>query len=954
MKNEITICLDQANKIKYERLNEFEGSVFQDVYENAFRKVESIIKDNPWRERGVCGKEGSDEQVYNVISFLGQRGVGKTSAMLSFVRTLENGFCETICGVEQMQNLSSFSGLSNLSHIQQASFSVLEYIDATLLEEKEGILDVILARMWDKYEAICRNARKERKQEILEADLKDQFESVRSSYLLQKSIVKGKLDESKEISTLRTLHKLAVSINLRDGFKKLVSLYLDFIHSSDYITKKKNFLVISIDDIDMASGNVYKYLEQIRRFLTVPQVIIFITADIQRLQMICRKHEEIDEECKSLLKEGYRKIWENGNDFVDDYLSKSLPHNSRIYMPDLKEENGLNSTLYKLPDKFNAIKSGANGCNQDLLKTKEEKILILEYMARYLHLYFDVKRGKRHFLQNSTMRDLINYFQSINDIIEYNMESLKENTEEEKRENARKRKKKLDWFRRDLHYRLMERLLTKCQRKEFQQLFYLEPEDINEELIRYIHQNLSVLDEAAAKKYYRQYKKYKADYGLVLRGLYLIERKGVKYRSFVDFIIAFYTLIIAERKSGIYQESLSLPGGMIQGGWRNNKIFFGIDKEKEIYFSNKNAIKLAISSEKNIRIENEKKISPDEIRNFVMEVIKNNKESIFVFQMLMLMYKNVNSGEFLVNLPLEVTMDLEYTNNCLKEKESQEIGEQEKILWVDKENEDLLRENEEELNKKDVNEAFDAISSRMSNTQYGVVKIGDIRVTIVSSSLQHYKFGLLNFAESINMQFGKKADGKEDGRGGWTQWIKRLKEAIYTKIVEELKAKNLYVEDEAEMKTMNNPTAENDGQGMAFAQQDMEKDFLYVKMMEWKGKFPNQAVLPFENVEFMYELDKKLNQCRMPDENRDFYQFAKSYYILMEKELGDEERYYKDDLGITINYKECFLECPYIKYFYADKTISEESKNKFVKAFEEIFTDIETSYKGTKENDPIL
>ena len=104
----------------------------------------------------------------------------------------------------------------------------------------------------------------------------------------------------------------------------------------------------------------------------------------------------------------------------------------------------------------------------------------------------------------------------------------------------------------------------------------------------------------------------------------------------------------------------------------------------------------------------------------------------------------------------------------------------------------------------------------------------------------------------------------------------------------------------------------------------------------------------------MYELDKKLNQCRMPDENRDFYQFAKSYYILMEKELGDEERYYKDDLGITINYKECFLECPYIKYFYADKTISEESKNKFVKAFEEIFTDIETSYKGTKENDPIL
>lgn len=874
--------------------------------------------------------------------------------MLSFVRALENGFCENRCGGEQKQTLSSFSGLSNLSYIPQASFSVLEHIDATLLEEKEGILDVILARMWDKYEAICRNARKERKQEILEADLKEQFEIVRSSYLLQKSIVKGKLDESKEISTLRTLHKLAASINLRDGFKKLVSLYLDFIHSSDYAVKRKNFLVISIDDIDMASGNVYKYLEQIRRFLTVPQVIIFVTADIQRLQMICRKHEEIDDECKSLLKEGGRKIWENGNDFVDDYLSKSLPHNSRIYMPDLKEENGLNSTLYKLPDKFNGRMTGKNGCNQDLSNTKEEKVLILEYMAKYLHLYFDVKRGKRHFLQNSTMRDLINYFQSLNDIIENNMENLNGDTEEEKRENARKRKKKLDWFRRDLHYRLMERLLTKCQRKEFQQLFYLEPEDINDELIRYIYQNLFVLDEAAAKKYYRQYKKYRADYGLVLRGCYLIERNGVKYRSFVDFIIAFYTLTIAEQKSGIYRDSRSLPDGMIQGGWRNNKIFFGIDRKKEIYFSNKNAIELVIPSDKNIRTENEKQILASEIRNFVIEVIKNNKESIFIFQMLMLMYKNVNSGEFLVNLPLEVTMDLEHKGNSLnkEDKEDQETNKEETISEKDEEKGDLSKENKEESTEQNANHIFDGMNNNADNTQCGVVKISNIRVTIVSSNLQHYKFGLLNFVENINMQFGKKEDEKEES-GGWKQWMKRLEEIIYTKIVKELPGMELSVKDGAK-ETTNNQTTKNDGRGTIFYRTDMEKDFLYLQMMEWKEKFSEQSVLPLENVEFMYELDKKLNQLRMPEENRDFYQFAKSYYELIEKELGDEGRYYKDDLGITVNYKECFLECPYIKYFYAHNDNRGEAKDKFVNAFKEIFTDIETSYKGEKENDPII
>lgn len=874
MKNEITIQLDQVNKINYETLSEFENSVFQDVYENAFRKVELIIKDNQCFGEKHIPKRDNDEQIDNVISIFGKRGVGKTSVMRSFITTLEQCFCE-LSHADYMDQPACFSGASGLKHIHNASFSVLDYIDATLLDEKEGIMDVILARMWDKYESICRNARKERRQEILESDLREQFERVRNSYLFQKRIIKGELNESKEISTLQTLHKLAGSMNLRNDFKELVLLYLDFVHFSGESEKRKDFLIISIDDIDMASGDVYNYLEQIRRFLTVPRVIVFLTADIYRLKKVCRSRGSLNKSANFGARGEVEEWRERDNTFVEDYLSKSLPHNSRIYMPDLKEENGINTTIYKIPDKM----------DEKALTLTEEKILILQYMAKYLHLYFDGRRGKRHFLQHSTMRNLINYFQSLIDIIKNNMETAEHS-------DLKKRKRKLDWFKRDLRYRLMGELLSERQREELQQLFYLEPDEINDELIRYIYQYLLLFDEKEAKEYYRQYEKYKADYGLVLRGCYLIEEKGVKYRSFVNWIIAFYTLTMTEQKLGVYRESLSLPGGMIQGTWRNSKIFFDDHVKNEVQFVDSHNIELIVPTDMPIELESGKTIAAGKIIDYVEQILYRNIDSIVAFQMLMLMHRSViREDQYLGTFPLKVSIENEFSK-----KEQINIPDG-----------DILAAH-----------VATGINSQTNRIKYNKVKINKLYVTIISAKLENYKFSLLNFVENINLYFGSNQKDRRGLKKQEKKWLNVLAEAIYQEMVEKLQKQKIMV---VGIKT-------------TFTLQRVESRLLDWKIMEWKRRFSGQSALPFDNVEFMYELDKKLNKYSIMGTKKTFYQVAREYYALIQEELHQQDRYYHETLKIPTNYEECFVQCPYIKTF-------NYPSEKLIKIFEEKFQDIQ-------------
>lgn len=87
------VSLECRNRIKLETIGEFEESIFADVYRRASNDVENILEDNKRVEQLHKDVRQFDEAEYcnNIVPFLGERGMGKSSAMLSFAYFLKNG-----------------------------------------------------------------------------------------------------------------------------------------------------------------------------------------------------------------------------------------------------------------------------------------------------------------------------------------------------------------------------------------------------------------------------------------------------------------------------------------------------------------------------------------------------------------------------------------------------------------------------------------------------------------------------------------------------------------------------------------------------------------------------------------------------------------------------------------------------------------------------------------------
>ena len=521
-----TYRLQTSNAIVYEDLSNVNDSIFENVYKSADRTLAKIIEDN--------AKNAEDnEQVGNVISFLGGRGRGKTSAMLSFVRKLE------------CLKTYEWSEIRNIKDVE-IGFLDLPPIDAAMLAEQEFIIDAVLAEMWDKFERELQNDSGYTNDmpygKAKEKELKQLFVDTRYAYIVsQEHETQGNRGTLDDLPTAGALHGLAASINLRQQMIKLVQHYLDFWGNQPrrgncYNSKFQAYLVIAIDDIDMSGGKAHYILEQIRRYLSIPNVIVMVTADIDRLQKSCETR--------------YEKIYKDEGDrqqIISDYLEKVLPYNMRVHLPELNENHGQIQIITPANEKLD-------------IKSNNEKDFILEFMMKKCELYFDPTRRKRHFLQNYTMRSMVNYFEQLIRLngISYN-----------------------SWLKTDIKERLIERISDREQKLFVEKLLTKDYEVMNDVVLGYIRKKLD--DPGIVVK--------NGGLGQVLYGCNLLENQSEENAEFVDCIIMLYSVIL---KSVDNELKKKIWGNSLFGNWEYN-IVQDTGSELISGFSEKAKLQLKIS-----------------------------------------------------------------------------------------------------------------------------------------------------------------------------------------------------------------------------------------------------------------------------------------------------------------------------------------------------------------------
>lgn len=240
----------------------------------------------------------------NVVSFLGDRGSGKTSCMLSLIHMFQ----------------TDTKDIEILSLGTKTFFMPL--VDPAFFDQRHNILEIVIGELYRNYKNLSKEWSKKNdieRNNII--NLQSLFAKAKTAlHFLNKKEVDDDLDENEELLSL------SYGVDLNRIIEDLISQYLKCC--------KKEVMVIAIDDLDLNLERAYEMMEQIRKYLVLPNVVLMIAAKLSQLQASIAIHY------KPILKnklindyEGYESIDSEILEMAERYLDKLLPMDQRIFMP---------------------------------------------------------------------------------------------------------------------------------------------------------------------------------------------------------------------------------------------------------------------------------------------------------------------------------------------------------------------------------------------------------------------------------------------------------------------------------------------------------------------------------------------------------------------------------------------------------------------------------------------
>lgn len=270
-------------------------------------------------------------RTHTMVSFIGSRGTGKTSAMLTVLRQLQTLQC-------------SKESEASLQPLASKSFICLEPIDAGILQSGEDIIAIVLARMFNYLQQSTNgNNLHARYQE----ELRGLYREFDKLYQNLCRLRKGGGHFMEGESALRELQTLASSHSTAREFKNLVSHLLTYIKTLNGC-EKDQYLVVALDDIDMygedTSQNCYTLLEEIFDYLSFPGIIVLTTYNENLLKRNCSNH------LRGKFFEGKKSSdctppeQKEVKTLVQQFLEKLVLEEYRIYMPILARVDVSNQT----------------------------------------------------------------------------------------------------------------------------------------------------------------------------------------------------------------------------------------------------------------------------------------------------------------------------------------------------------------------------------------------------------------------------------------------------------------------------------------------------------------------------------------------------------------------------------------------------------------------------------
>ncbi len=337
----------------------------------------------------------------NIIAFCGDRGEGKSSAMISFVKAAYEHYTYDVNSI-----------FKNCKNIDNINFTEPIVIDPSMLDGLHNVLDIVLATLYkkfrDQYDKDNQSFYMQEREEIL-----DQFQQVYKRVSLINNQEKMLDDEYDYEGNISKLSKLGQSTELRNEFKKLIKVYTEFMLKKQAIDReqKKGILLIAIDDLDLCSFHAYKMAEQIRKYLIIPRVIIVMAIRIEQLELCVREKNLRKFKKLAKLEKIESGIIEEINTMSERYVAKLIPKARRNYLSNVQAINHV-KILYKTRNVEIIL-------GNDLRDASVSDIILnLIYKKTGMKFLLE-KTGKNYFLPTN-LREIINIIRFLCDMEEPN------------------------------------------------------------------------------------------------------------------------------------------------------------------------------------------------------------------------------------------------------------------------------------------------------------------------------------------------------------------------------------------------------------------------------------------------------------------------------------------------------------------------------------------------------
>lgn len=304
---------------------------FFDQYRQAARLLESLLlaqrnNSDALSENVFSSTKDYREHNNNIIAFCGDRGYGKTSVMLSFLEHVKN----VSCGISKESCLFSHDSI-----VKETVISDTIYIEPSTLENEHNILDLLLANMFQnvkhKIEQNSNCVSLDKKNYLLQC-----FQNVYRTVSLikdSKSMLEKEFDDEGDLSKLS---RMSESIRLKPMFMQLLQAYLSFMCSNNHSKNTvNNVVIIAIDDLDISFSNAYTIAEQIRKYLIIPGLVIFMAIKIPQLQFCIEEYNIRHFQMYMNLKDQKSYVLDDIKNLSYKYIAKLIPLAHRVLLSKL-------------------------------------------------------------------------------------------------------------------------------------------------------------------------------------------------------------------------------------------------------------------------------------------------------------------------------------------------------------------------------------------------------------------------------------------------------------------------------------------------------------------------------------------------------------------------------------------------------------------------------------------